>query len=60
MQFGREPALGAAQSLVWHLTPDSANPASAGGVLMRPNRGGIHDVQVPIDLASGIGRSSQS
>jgi hypothetical protein len=40
--------------------PDGAGPASAGGVLMSANNGGIDKVQVPVDLTTGIRLSLQS
>src|SRR3954451_3659398 len=40
--------------------PDGAGPAGAGGVLMSPNNGGIHKVQVPFDLPTGIRLDLQS
>jgi hypothetical protein len=40
--------------------PDGAGPASAGGVLMRPNNGGIHEVEVPVDFTTDIRLDLQS
>src|SRR3954471_5620006 len=40
--------------------PDGAGPASAGGVLMSANNGGIDKVEVPVDLTTGIGLDLQS
>ena len=40
--------------------PDGAGPASAGGVLMSPNNGGVHKVEVPVDLTTDIRLDLQS
>lgn len=40
--------------------PDSASPARANGVLMSPNNGGLHFVEAPVDLPTGIGLCLQS
>src|SRR5690349_6385559 len=53
MQLGREPALAAAKRLpcrnVLRRRPIATG---TGGVLMRTNDGGIHEVEVPVDLAA--------
>src|SRR3712207_2221396 len=50
MDLGRKPTPAPAQSLI----PDSATPASAGGVLVSANNARVHKVQVPVEQAYRI------
>ena len=53
VQLGRKPALAATKGFpclsLFRRRPIAASP---GGVLMRTNDGGIHEVEVPVDLAA--------
>ncbi len=55
VQLGREPALAAAQRLDALPIPDCPGPARASRVLVGTDDSRIHEVQVPIHLAPGIG-----
>ena len=60
MQLGRETALAAAKRLpLLGLLGRGTIAASTASMLMRTDDGGVHEVEVPIDLAALVGLGLQ-